>query len=191
MTHGEKDMRGETTRRRATATIRRLAHVACVCLPAVVMVSCSEEDDCSANARNMLNATVCKTIVTEHERFTAADTIPQLYVTAFGTDSVIINDETNVTSMSLPLRFYESSTTMVLSYALSAADTLLTAGSKDTVTFSHDNTVYFLSMDCNYAVRQKLTGVSYTTHHIDSIVVTNPTANSDGTENIKIYPKRR
>ncbi len=191
MTHGEKDMRGETTRRRATATIRRLAHVACVCLPAVVMVSCSEEDDCSANARNMLNATVCKTIVTEHERFTAADTIPQLYVTAFGTDSVIINDETNVTSMSLPLRFYESSTTMVLSYALSAADTLLTAGSKDTVTFSHDNTVYFLSMDCNYAVRQKLTEVSYTTHHIDSIVVTNPTANSDGTENIKIYPKRR
>lgn len=176
---------------KAAAVLRGLACVVGVCLMATVMVSCSEEDDCSANARKMLNATVCKTIVTEHERFTAADTIPELYVTAIGTDSVIINDETNVTSMSLPLRFYEGSTTMVLSYVLSAADTLLTPGSKDTVTFSHDNTVYFLSMDCNYAVLQKLTGISYTTHHIDSIVVTNTTANSDGTENIKIYPKHR
>lgn len=167
-----------------------LACALCMCLTATVMQSCSEEDDCSANARNMLNATVCRTVVTdEQERLTATDTIPQLYVTALGTDSVIINDEKNVTTLSLPLRFYEGSTTMVLSYVLSAADTLQTPGSKDTITFSHDNTVYFLSMDCNYAVRQKLTGISYTTHQIDSIVVTNATANSDGTENIKIYPK--
>ncbi len=181
-------MRGTTNSLKTTAAL--LACIAGMCLTATVMTSCSEEDDCSANARNMLNATVCRTMVTEEqETLTATDTIPQLHVTALGTDSVIINDEKNVTSMSLPLRFHEGSTTMVLSYVLSAADTLPAIGNKDTVTFFHDNTVYFLSMDCNYAVRQKLTGMSYTTHRIDSIVVTNATANSDGTENIKIYPK--
>lgn len=157
------------------------------CLLAGLAAACSEEDDCSENARHMLNATICRAVVTPEERFTAPDTIAELNVTAFGTDSVIVNDDQNVTSLSLPLRYNEGTTTMVFSYMLSASDTIPRLSRRDTITFSHDNTPYFLSMDCNYAVKQRLTGIDYTTHFIDSIVITDPIANVNGTENIKIY----
>ena len=66
-------------------------------------------------------------------------------------------------------------------------DVLPQNNDKDTIVFRHHNTPYFLTLDCNFVVKQELTDLHYTTHVLDSIVIVNPTASNNGKENIKIY----
>ena len=149
------------------------------------MASCSEDDDCSGNARHMLTAGIYTIFQVEGEKVSIPDTLDMVNVYAFGTDSVIINNQSNASKLSLPLRTNKEETTLVLSYVASSDTTNMIP--RDTIVFRHLNTPYFLTLDCNFAVKQELTDVSYTTHLLDSVVIVNPTAAIDGTENIKIY----
>lgn len=151
------------------------------------IVSCTEDDDCSGNARHMLTANIKTIVHTDSASWETNDTIDILTVYAFGTDSIIINDNSNAVSLSLPLRTNVEETTLVFSYINHAGDTLPQYYDKDTIVFKHRNTPYFLTLDCNFVVKQELTDVSYTRNVLDSIVIVNPTASIDGTENIKIY----
>ena len=151
------------------------------------ITSCAEEDDCSGNARRMLTANILTVISTDSAQWETPYTLEVLNVYAYGTDSIIVNDDQNVKSLSLPLRFNVEETTMVFSYKPHAEDILPQHYDKDTIVFRHHNTPYFLTLDCNFVVKQELTDLHYTTHVLDSIVIVNPTASNDGTENIKIY----
>lgn len=133
----------------------------------------------------MLTAGIYTTIQVEGEIISIPDTLDVVNVYAFGTDSVIINNQTNATKLSLPLRTNVGETTMILKYAASSDTTEIVP--RDTIVFRHLNTPYFLTLDCNFAVKQELQDVSFTTHLLDSVVIVNPTASIDGTENIKIY----
>ena len=151
------------------------------------VTSCAEDDDCSGNARHMLTANFMTVITTDSATWEVPVKLDTLTVYANRTDSIIINDMTEVESISLPLRTNLEETTMVFSYTFHEGDSLPQFYDKDTITFRHHNTPYFLTMDCNFAVKQVLTDISYTTNMLDSIVIVNPTASIDGTENIKIY----
>lgn len=152
-----------------------------------IICSCTEDDDCSGNVRRMLTANILTVISTDTARWETPYTLDVLNVYAYGTDSVIINDDQDVKTLSLPLRFNVEETIMVFSYMLHSEDTLPQRYDKDTIVFRHHNTPYFLTLDCNFVVKQELTDLQYTTHVLDSIVIVNPTASNDGTENIKIY----
>lgn len=152
-----------------------------------IIVSCTEDDDCSGNARHMLTANILTVVATDTAKWETSYSLDVLNVYAFGTDSIIVNNETNVKKLSLPLRTNVEETTLVFSYMYRSEDTLLHTFNKDTITFLHQNTPYFLTLDCNFVVKQVLTDLQYTTHVLDSIVIVNPTASIDGTENIKIY----
>jgi len=104
--------------------------------------------------------------------------LDSLTVTAFGTDSVIINRDANVNSISLPLRYAEGSTTFVFAYIDSI---------KDTITVVHENTPYFLNMDCGYQMKQVIISATCTTHGLDSIVIKNSKTDIYGTENLQLY----
>ena len=149
------------------------------------VASCSEDDDCSGNARHMLTAGIYTTLQVGGEHVSIPDTLDIVNIYAFGTDSVIINNQSNASKLSLPLRTNKEETTLVISYVASSDTTSIIP--RDTIVFRHLNTPYFLTLDCNFAVKQELTGVSFTTHLLDSVVIINPTASIDGTENIKIY----
>ena len=88
--------------------MRKLVKLILLCLIAYPIISivssCSEEEDCSMNARPMMQCYLYK-IDGETERV-MNDTLDSLTITAFGTDSIILNNQKRVHGLSLPLRYF-------------------------------------------------------------------------------------
>ena len=141
-----------------------------------VVISCSEEADCSMATRAMMQC-YFYTLDPETE-VVSNDTLASLTVTAFGTDSIIINNQKNVHDLSHPLRYTADSTVLVFRYSKTLTDTLVVY---------QTNTPYFLSMDCGYQMKQSIKDVNYSRHSLDSIRIVNKEAGIYGTENLKLF----
>ena len=141
-----------------------------------VVISCSEEADCSMATRAMMQC-YFYTLDPETE-VVSNDTLDSLTVTAFGTDSIIINNQQKVHDLSLPLRYTADSTVLVFRYSKTLTDTLVVY---------QTNTPYFLSMDCGYQMKQSIKDVNYSRHSLDSIRIVNKEAGIYGTENLKLF----
>ena len=141
-----------------------------------VVISCSEEADCSMATRAMMQC-YFYTLDPETE-VVSNDTLDSLTVTAFGTDSIIINNQKKVHDLSLPLRYTADSTVLVFRYSKTLTDTLIVY---------QTNTPYFLSMDCGYQMKQSIKDVNYSRHSLDSIRIVNKEAGIYGTENLKLF----
>ena len=141
-----------------------------------VVISCSEEADCSMATRAMMQC-YFYTLDPETE-VVSNDTLDSLTVTAFGTDSIIINNQKKVHDLSLPLRYTADSTVLVFRYSKTMTDTLVVYQTK---------TPYFLSMDCGYQMKQSIKDVNYSRHSLDSIRIVNKEAGIYGTENLKLF----
>lgn len=139
------------------------------------MASCSEEADCSMTARPMMN---CNIYTLDRDGYVVRDTLDTLTITAWGTDSVIVNNQEEVRELTLPLRYTADSTVLVFHY---------TGDALDTVTIRHTNTPYFLSMDCGYQMQQSISSVGYTRHRLDSIHITQNEAGIYGQENLQLF----
>lgn len=139
------------------------------------MTSCSEEADCSMTERPMTN---CILYTLDREGFAVNDTLDSLTVTAWETDSIIINNQKKVHDIILPLRYTCDSTVLVFHYSPNTRDTLI---------IRHTNTPYFLSMDCGYQMQQRLNSTTHTRHRLDSIHITNNEAGIYGQENIQLF----
>ena len=141
-----------------------------------VVISCSEEADCSMATRAMMQC-YFYTLDPETE-VVSNNTLDSLTVTAFGTDSIIINNQKKVHDLSLPLRYTADSTVLVFRYSKTLTDTLVVY---------QTNTPYFLSMDCGYQMKQSIKDVNYSRHSLDSIRIVNKEAGIYGTENLKLF----
>ena len=118
----------------------RLVILGAILCPIVsIAISCSEEADCSMTARSMVNCILYR--VDPETQYVENDTLDSLTVTAYGTDSIIINNQKKVHDISLPLRYTEDSTKLIFKYSRTKSDTMV---------IRHTNTPYFLSMDCGY-----------------------------------------
>lgn len=163
--------------------MRKLVKLILLCLiaypVAAIISSCSEEEDCSMNARPMMQCYLY-TIDPETERV-LNDTLDSLTITAFGTDSIILNNEKRVHSLSLPLRYTADSTVLVFHYSVNPQIR------KDTIVIRQKNTPYFLSMDCGYQMKQNITGRAYSRHQLDSIYIQTEEVSIYGTENLKLF----
>ena len=147
--------------------------------------SCSEDSDCSIAGRAMINCTLYR-MPAPSETILQNDTLDSLTVTALGTDSIIINNQKKVHTLSLPLRFTSDSTVFIFYYAYREDPTLC-----DTVYIKQDNTPYFESMDCGYSMKQSILGLGHSEVELDSIYISNKQANTDGTENLKLFYRNR
>ncbi|AVM51912.1 hypothetical protein JN06_00995 [Bacteroides zoogleoformans] len=149
----------------------------CICCPLLTAVlACSEEADCSMTARGMVKCYLYK--MDKAAQTAQNDTLDSLTVTAYGTDSIIINNQKNVHEISLPLRYTADSTKLIFKYSKIK---------RDTVVIRHTNTPYFLSMDCGYQMKQAITKVRYTRTSLDSISIANHEAGIYGKENLKLF----
>ena len=155
--------------------LQLLISVALACPVFSLIISCSSEADCSMTARPMTN---CILYTLDRDRYAVNDTLDSLTVTAWGTDSLIINNQKRVHDITLPLRYTSDSTVLVLHYSRYSTDTLL---------IRHTNTPYFLSMDCGYQMQQRLNSVSCTHHRLDSIHINNYETGIYGQENIQLF----
>lgn len=150
-----------------------------------IPTSCSEDSDCSIAGRPMLNCTLYKMPapgVKEIEK----DTLDSLTVTAFGTDSIIINNQKDVHKLTLPLRYASDSTIFIFHYAYIEDPTFC-----DTIYIKQNNTPYFESMDCGYSIQQDILGLGHSEIELDSIHILNKQANTDGTENLELFYRNR
>ena len=139
--------------------------------------ACSEEADCSmTNNRGMI---VCNLYhIDPSTNVVQNDTLDSLTVTAYGTDSIIINNQKKVHDISLPLRYTEDSTKLIFKYSRTKSDTMV---------IRHTNTPYFLSMDCCYQMKQAITDVTCTRISLDSIYIKDNEAGIYGKENLKLF----
>lgn len=144
----------------------------------VFVWSCSEEIDCSIAGRPMLSCFVY-VFNEETERY-AEGALRKLTVKALETDSIIINAQEGVKVFTLPLRYTKETTVLVLHYN---DDDILT----DTITITHDNTPYFVSVECGYEMKQSVKNVTYTQHVLDSVYVRNKNTNVNGQENFRLF----
>lgn len=141
----------------------------------IAVSSCAGESDCSTAGRAMLNGYIYKKA--ESGTTSVKDTLDSLTITAFYTDSVIINNVKNVHYLSVPLRYTSDTTILVLHYSQQT---------RDTVTLRHTNTPNFISMDCGYEMKQALYDCKYTKNRLDSILIKNASTNTDGTTNFEL-----
>lgn len=156
----------------------RLIILGAVLYPLVgIAIACSEDEDCSMTAnRPMIN---CFLYSMDNESGTVRrDTLDSLTVTAAGIDSVIINRQTQVRDITLPLRYATDSTQLIFKYS---------GGITDTVVIFHNNTPYFISMDCGFQMKQVVTGTRHTRTLLDSISIVDNVADIYGAENIKLF----
>lgn len=151
----------------------------------IAVSACSEESDCSMTGRPMVYAYLY-TYDRENNRV-LNDTLDSLTVTAFGTDSVIINNQKAVHNIALPLRYTSDSTVLVFHYTKFLRDTML---------ILQENTAYFESMECGYSMKQNIKSISplgstetnkKRYNSIDSIYIKSNAANINGTENLKLF----
>lgn len=156
--------------------VRLIILGAILCPIISIVISCSEEADCSMAARAMVQCNLYR--IDPSTNYVENDTLDSLTVTAFGTDSIIINNQKRVHDISLPLRYTADSTKLVFRY---------TRNTVDTVVIYHNNTPYFLSMDCGYQMKQAITSIRYTRRALDSIDIANNEADIYGRENLKLF----
>ena len=99
-------------------------------------------------------------------------------VTAAGTDSVLINQESNLQSMQLPLRYTSTEDTFVVHLS----EVLF-----DTIFVTHQNIPHFISMECGTGMYYHIDNARCTRRIFDSLSVVNPDINFDANEHIQMY----
>ena len=99
-------------------------------------------------------------------------------VTAAGTDSVLVNQESNLQSMQLPLRYTSTEDTFVVHLS----EVLF-----DTIFVTHQNIPHFISMECGTGMYYHIDNARCTRRIFDSISVVNPDINFDANEHIQMY----
>mgnify|MGYP001679386261 CR=1 FL=1 len=116
-----------------------------------------------------LNNTVYTNYLLRGPVQTLPDTITISTRTGDGSDSVIINKQVNTSSFSLPMSYLRDEDIFVVQ-----TNQLL-----DTIAVQKTNTPHFESVDCGVNYFHTITGVRFTRHALDSVVIHNNSVNYD------------
>lgn len=92
-----------------------------------------------------------------------------------GSDSVLINRQTDAKTLDLPISYAQAADT----FFFEAKDTVQKLTLIDTVVVEKENHIHFESTDCGVSYFHKLTSVRCTKHRIDSIRIINPDVSYD------------
>lgn len=117
--------------------------------------ACSDENDCSLAGRPMMYCTIY-TINPDNPTIALKDTLDSLTITALGTDSIILNNEKNVHTLMLPLRYTSDTTVFIFRY-----DPKRREKDFDTLYIVQQNTPYFQSMECGYMMKQNIISAKF------------------------------
>ena len=101
-----------------------------------------------------------------------------------GSDTLLLNRLVGSSSFSLPISYSHPEDVLLFTFANDSIQQV------DTVWIKKDDSPHFESVDCNAAFFHELTGVRYTHHAIDSLVINNTSVNYDvSTVHFHLYPK--
>ncbi|WP_051651783.1 DUF6452 family protein [Prevotella sp. P6B1] len=103
-----------------------------------------------------------------------------------GRDSIILNKGIGISKFTLPISYSHPEDVLLFQFDNNDTDLHVT----DTVWIKKNDYPHFESVDCNTAFFHTLTDVKYTCHHIDSLVINNPSVTYDyQTAHFYLYPK--
>lgn len=137
------------------------------------------------------------TINPDNPTIALKDTLDSLTITALGTDSIILNNEKNVHTLMLPLRYTSDTTVFIFRY-----DPKRREKDFDTLYIVQQNTPYFQSMECGYMMKQNIISAKFgkpgrpgnpppygngQPDQIDSLHIKNKEANTNEIENLQIF----
>ena len=145
-------------------TNRSMLALLWVCL-VLIVASCSSVD-CP------LNNTVYANYVLRGPVTTMPNTLTILTHRQDGTDSILINQQVNTDSFTLPVSYAQTEDVLVFH----------TGHLTDTVVIEKTNEPHFESVDCGLNYFHTLTGVRYTRHALDSIVINHNQVNYDASQ---------
>ncbi|MFA6830697.1 MAG: DUF6452 family protein [Bacteroidaceae bacterium] len=112
--------------------------------------------------------------------------LTELTVTSFNTDSVLVNQESSVEEMNLPLDESRDSTVYVLTYAV---DEVTSIQLKDTITLSYKRSAQYISAECGTAIYYTLDEkkVKFTKHAIKDLLIVNPLITEVDAHHINLF----
>lgn len=119
-----------------------------------------------------LNNTVYANYILQGHVKPLPDVLTISTTTADGSDSVLINHQTNTDSFSLPMSYTRPEDVLIVQ----------TNSILDTIRVEKTNTPHFESVDCGINYFHTITGVSYTRHAIDSVVIHHNNVTYDATQ---------
>jgi len=132
---------------------------------AVVLLSGCSSIDCPLNSR--VSATYRFAGATNN---IASVSVATTIDAAEGNDSVLINLQTNIDSVALPMSYARAEDTFYFSFATTDDTTIC-----DTVVVAKQDQPHFESVDCNPAIFHTITDVRYTKNVIEKIDINNNT----------------
>lgn len=94
-------------------------------------------------------------------------------------DTILINKLSKASSFQVPMSFFSSNDTLVISYSSIALP--------DTIKVTHDSYPHVELPECGSYRFHYLRNITSTDRNIDSISISNPQVNYEGNENVKIY----
>ncbi len=152
---------------------------------------------CSMVLASCLNEDVCEDVSTVPARigFYAVDTVNEtpapisisnISVFGVGQDSVIYNNESNVSQMELPLNSTIDSCAYIFRVAFLLDDAKFFLD--DTLWFVYNRLPNLISMECGFTTFYELTDLRYSRNTIDSIAIDDPNITNSLNEHIKIFP---
>lgn len=142
-----------------------------------------------------INEEVCEDIATVPVRigfFTennAADeptpiTLDSLTVFGLGNDSLIYNNQFNISQIELPLNSQQDSCAFIFVFPQVPAEILL----HDTIWFYYSRKATLVSMECGFSTFYELKNISFSRNRIDSLSLDNINIRNTLDEHIKIFP---
>ena len=161
----------------------KLRNIFILFFSAITLLSCNDTDCPLSNS-------VYATYGLYNSKTNAALTLKDtLSVTAQGTDSVLLNMATGITSVDLPVSYASSSDTLTFRFTRSTGTT------DYQIVIHHTNEPYFESIECGTSVFHTVSKIEFERlkstepipFNIDSIGITNKKINYEKTENFKLY----
>ena len=153
------------------------------------LMSCNSDDNCMQELNFSMKAEIYRMVFnTSIEQFVPEKYSVPVSLNGLGCDSLLY-DSTYTSTLNSPLQKFDTISSFVLATTIQVDTNYVTM--LDTIDFYHANTEEFISIECGCIVKNSITGVAQTTHHIDSIVVVSPEVNLQSKNNIKIYLSQR
>jgi hypothetical protein len=151
----------------------------------VIFSACtSANDDCRETIDTQLLAKFYEIAETQKEGEYAikAITIDSISVKGYETDSILYNNQKNVSTIKLPLKKFDTQCTFGI----------LFNNVTDFITITYTNSEpYFISLECGCEILPTIETITFTHNYIDSVEIVNkeikPVLNNQNAENIKIY----
>lgn len=104
-----------------------------------------------------------------------------------GQDTTLYNKGIGITAFTLPMSYAAEQDVLFLHLADTAQQSW-----RDTITVSKTNQLHMESVECSPQYYHTITGLSYTSNIIDSIVINDPNVTNDATkQNLYIYLRSR